>query len=216
MTIDRHIVQDACHYALLAAGGSINGFEACVSGVSRSVAMRRALSMARKAFGTSELSSISNLIADAGKLWARICELARRNDIDAYTGQALQGYDSPTDDAIASYAREYHEHGSPSMAHTSMSFAVMPTREDFDRAFDAVCADTGKFEFGNDPFVGFDALNASELWRQLETQLATWNEGEHASDCPGAGDCDGSDDCPSEQAGRWCSDVLGVLGFEWI
>jgi hypothetical protein len=124
-------------------------------------------------------------------------------------------YRRPSNRAINAYAREYREHGSGDH-HTSMTYAVMPTREDFDRAFDAVCADTGKFEFGNDPFVGFDALNASELWRELNTQLATWEAGEHASDCPGAGECEGSDDCPSEQAGSWCSSVLGILGFEWI
>lgn len=128
----------------------------------------------------------------------------------------MANYKRPTNRQINAYAREYREHGSPAGHHTSMSYAVMPTREDYDRAFDAVCSDTGKFEFGNDPFVGNDALNASELWRELQTQLATWEAGEHRDGCPGAGDCDGSDDCPSEQAGRWCSDVLGVLGFEWI
>lgn len=125
-------------------------------------------------------------------------------------------YTRPTLAAIASYARKYHEHGSPCRAHTSMSYGVMPYLADFNRAFGAVCSDTGKFEFGNDPFIGNDALNASELWRELETQLETWEAGEHRDGCPGDGECDGSDRCPSEQAGSWCSSVLGILGFEWI
>lgn len=124
-------------------------------------------------------------------------------------------YKRPSNRAIASYAATYREMGASCGHHTSMTYAVMPTREDFDRAFDAVCPD-GWFKFGNDPFVGFDSLNASELWRELETQLATWETGEHRDGCPGAGECDGSDDCPSEQAGSWCSSVLGILGFEWI
>jgi len=124
-------------------------------------------------------------------------------------------YSRPSDSALASYAREYRKHGSPCRAHTSMSYGVMPIETDFRRAFDAVCADTGKFEFGNDPFIGNDALNASELWRQLETQLATWEAGEHSDECPGDGSCRG-DGCPSEDAGSWCSCVLSILGFEWI
>lgn len=213
--IDRKIVQDACHYALRAAGGSVNGFEACYGPERRSVAMRAALSAARKAFGASEFTGISNLIADAPKLWARVNELARRHDINAYTGQHVNGYDSPTDAAIEAYAAQYRELGPSCGHHTSMTGGIMPTREDFDRAFDAVCSDTGKFEFGNDPFIGNDALNASELWRELNTQLATHNEGEHDPECPGDGSCPG-EGCPSEDAGSWCSSVLGILGFEWI
>lgn len=128
----------------------------------------------------------------------------------------MANYKRPTNRQINAYAREYREHGSPCRAHTSMTYAVMPTREDFDRAFDAVCSDTGKFEFGNDPYVGNDALSASQLWRELETQLETWNQGEHDPECPGDGECNGNLGCPSEDAGSWCSSVLCILGFEWI
>lgn len=98
--------------------------------------------------------------------------------------------------------------------HTSMTFGVMPDRELFDRAFDARCPD-GTFSFGNDPYVGNDSLNASQLWRELEAQHATWEQGEHGPECPGDGSCRG-DGCPCEDAGSWCSAVLGQLGFEWI
>ncbi len=98
--------------------------------------------------------------------------------------------------------------------HTRSSYGVMPDRDLFDRAFDARCPE-GTFSFGNDPYVGNDALSASQLWRELEAQHATWEAGEHAPHCPGDGSCRG-DGCPSEDAGSWCSDVLGILGFEWI
>jgi len=98
--------------------------------------------------------------------------------------------------------------------HTSMSYGQMPDRELFDRAFDARCPD-GTFSFGNDPYVGNDSLNASQLWEQLEAQLETHNEGQHGSHCAGDGSCRG-DGCPCENAGSWCSSVLGILGFEWI
>lgn len=98
--------------------------------------------------------------------------------------------------------------------HTSLTYGVMPDRELFDLAFDARCPD-GTFSFGNDPYVGNDSLNASELWDQLEAQHATWEAGEHAPECPGDGSCRG-DGCPCEDAGSWCSAVLGSLGFEWI
>lgn len=98
--------------------------------------------------------------------------------------------------------------------HTSMNYGQMPDRELFDLAFDARCPD-GTFSFGNDPYVGNDSLNASQLWEQLETQLETHNEGQHGSHCAGDGSCRG-DGCPCEDAGLWCSCVLGLLGFEWI
>ena len=98
--------------------------------------------------------------------------------------------------------------------HTTTSYGVMPSREAFEAAFDARCPD-GAFEFGNDPYVGFASLNSTELWAELEAQHATWEQGEHASDCPGDGSCNG-DGCPCEDAGSWCSSVLGILGFEWI
>ena len=93
--------------------------------------------------------------------------------------------------------------------HTSMTYGVMPDRDAFDAAFDARCPD-GTFSFGNDPYVGNAALNATELWGELEAQLATHDAG----GCPNGSACNG--ECPPEQAGSWCSSVLGILGFEWI
>ncbi len=99
------------------------------------------------------------------------------------------------------------------MAHTSMTYGTLPTREQFDEAFDRECPE-GTFSFGNDPYVGNDKLTASQLWREIATQYATCEDGEHFEECPGDGDCQGH--CPCEEAGSWCSAVLGILGFEWI
>ena len=96
--------------------------------------------------------------------------------------------------------------------HTSTSYGVMPDRDLFGRAFDARCPD-GTFSFGNDPYVGNDTLNERQLWNELQAQFATWEAGEHNDPCT----CNASGEgCPSEDAGSWCSCVLGVLGFEWI
>jgi hypothetical protein len=88
-----------------------------------------------------------------------------------------------------------------------MSYGELPSREAFSEAFDRECPE-GTFSFGNDPYVGTDVLNETQLWRELEAQHATFSEWE----CPG--DCDGSEDCPVEAAGSWCSSVLGCLGFD--
>lgn len=124
-------------------------------------------------------------------------------------------YKRPTKAAIVAAARDYHENGPPAEQHSSMSYGVMPYLADFNRAFEAYCPD-GTFSFGNDPFIGNDALNAAELWRELNTQLATFEAGEHSDECPGDGECNGGDECPSAQAGSWLSSVLGILGFEWL
>jgi hypothetical protein len=77
----------------------------------------------------------------------------------------------------------------------SMTYGVMPPREDFDAAFDREVPN--RFRFGNDPRVGNCELTADELWSELESA-----KGEH----------DDGDD----EAGDWASCVLYTLGFEWI
>lgn len=98
--------------------------------------------------------------------------------------------------------------------HTSLDYGTLPSSEAFCAAFDARCPD-GTFAFGNDPYVGTQALDLDDLWAELEAQHATWEQGEHAPGCPGCGSC-GGEGCPCEDAGSWCSSVLGILGFEWI
>lgn len=126
----------------------------------------------------------------------------------------MTDYTRPTPTAIASAARDYHDVGSPAEQHTTMTYGTLPELEDFSLVFDAYCP-YGKCAFENDPYVGNDALTESQLWRELQTQHATWEAGEHASDCEGDGSCRG-EGCPCEDAGSWCSSVLGILGFEWV
>ena len=127
------------------------------------------------------------------------------NEAQALVGKRARELGIAVNDAV-----DYSGEGT----HTSMTYGVMPDRDAFEAAFDARCPD-GTFSFGNDPYVGNDALNASQLWRELEAQLATHDEGEHKPGCAGDGSCNG-DGCPCEDAGSWCSSVLGILGFEWI
>jgi len=81
----------------------------------------------------------------------------------------------------------------------TMTYGVLPSREDFDAAFEAKCED-GTFSFRNDRFAGEDSLSCDQLWSRLV---------EAKQDHDFGGDA-------GEAAGSWASDVLSVLGFEWI
>lgn len=91
------------------------------------------------------------------------------------------------------------------MARVSMTYGVMPTRKQFDTACDEPdleCGPNGSvaatgFRFGNDKRVGDATLSPDELWTELQRAHAEWEAG-------------------AEEAGDWCSSVLGCLGFEWI
>jgi hypothetical protein len=91
------------------------------------------------------------------------------------------------------------------MARVSMTCGVMPTREQFDAACDEPDPECGLngsvaatgFRFGNDRRVGDVTLSPDELWTELQSAHAEWESGD-------------------EDAGTWCSLVLGCLGFEWI
>ena len=86
--------------------------------------------------------------------------------------------------------------------HTTMTFGVMPTEEQFDQACQMV-DDEGRsvaehgFGFGNDPRVGTDRLTQGELWKECQRAFEEYSQG-------------------SDPAGDWLSSVLGCLGFEWV
>lgn len=80
----------------------------------------------------------------------------------------------------------------------SMTYGTMPSRDDFDKAFEIHTGDGDSFYFGRDPRVGDCVLSASELWKELERARKEFEE-------------DGN-----EEAGSWCADVLSCLDFEWI
>lgn len=87
----------------------------------------------------------------------------------------------------------------------TMTYGVMPSREQFDAAClevedgdppQACVADQG-FPFENDKRVGSDRLTPDELWAELGRAKSEYDAGDEAS-------------------GDWCSGVLGCLGFEWV
>lgn len=80
---------------------------------------------------------------------------------------------------------------------TSMTFGVMPTREQFDAGWDACEPRGDRFHFGNDKRIGNDALTQEELWKEVVKAHGEFEEGD-------------------EDAGDWCSSVLGCLDIEWI
>lgn len=84
----------------------------------------------------------------------------------------------------------------------SVTGGTFPDYDDYLEAFDVVCSDTNRFEFGNDKFVGTCSLTAGELWDELHTVWETRSDGENDEEW--------------ERDYSWCSDVLGKLGWEWI
>lgn len=79
-----------------------------------------------------------------------------------------------------------------------MTYGQMPTREEFDAAFEEICPD-GYFKFGNDPIYGDSWVTASDLWAKMNSIME-------------------SAIAPDEDAEQvdWVGDVLNVLGFEWV
>lgn len=92
------------------------------------------------------------------------------------------------------------------MARRTMTFGVMPSREEFDAAWGDVAGGDERFSFGNDPRVGNCQLGSGELWDELQRARAEYDAVDGSSD-------DGGE---PESAGDWCSSVLGCLGFEWV
>ncbi len=90
------------------------------------------------------------------------------------------------------------------MALFTMTYGEMPTREQFDQAWDAQGID--KFTFGNDPIMGNDSLTRDELWDKLQW---VWNEYADKLGGMGLGD-------DPEKQGSWLADVLSCLGVEWV
>lgn len=82
----------------------------------------------------------------------------------------------------------------------TMTYGVLPGYGEFVEAFERECVKEGytAFRFGNCPRVGTCEMGVEELWREIEKARAEFEE---ASD---------------DEAGGWCSCVLGCLGFEWV
>lgn len=85
----------------------------------------------------------------------------------------------------------------------SLTFGVLPSREQFNLAFDVSCP-KGTFSFGNDKRVGTCELDCDELWEELtNAHFHDLKARERASEGP-------------VFYGEWCADVLYCLGIEWI
>ncbi len=85
------------------------------------------------------------------------------------------------------------------MATKTKTYGTMPSREEFDAAYDAMeeWHHRPGFRFGNDARLGDATLTASELWDELQKAKAELDEGDEA-------------------AGDWCSAVLECLDIEWV
>jgi hypothetical protein len=81
----------------------------------------------------------------------------------------------------------------------SMTYGVMPAFGEFEAAFEREVEAEGypAFRFGNCSRVGTCEMRVVGLWDELEKALAEFEAGD-------------------DEAGDWCSCVLGCLGFEWI
>lgn len=101
-----------------------------------------------------------------------------------------------------------------------LTYGTLPSEVEFREAFARICLPDGhfadeaeppaRFRFTNDSRVDTCELTCSELWREVNKALAegngfVWRGGKWA-------DGGKSDDA----AGQWCSEVLRVLGWEWI
>lgn len=98
----------------------------------------------------------------------------------------------------------------------SMTYGVMPTREEFDAAClehdpedpPEACIAYHGFHFGNDPRVGNETLTPDELWAELQKARAEYEVLLQADLAEG--------DEAEGRVGDWISSVLSCLGFEWI
>lgn len=97
----------------------------------------------------------------------------------------------------------------------SMTYGHMPTRQQFDRAWDETVSrerkeghrggvQTGYFAFGRDPRLGDCRLTQDELWAELQKAAKEYEEGLQ------------SDSEDPEPTGDWISSVLYCLSIEWV
>lgn len=78
----------------------------------------------------------------------------------------------------------------------SMTYGNLPSKAEFEKAFDKEVP-SGKYRFGNDERFGNDSVTSNELYKELETAVEEYEDGDDA-------------------AGDWASAVLSTLGFEWV
>lgn len=80
------------------------------------------------------------------------------------------------------------------MSRKRFSYGVLPSRDEFDDAFDWECSSTGRYKISNDRHGRNGNFDARELWHLVNSEVK-----------------DGSDESLD-----FVSAVLSTLGFEWI
>lgn len=78
----------------------------------------------------------------------------------------------------------------------SMTYGVLLSKEDFEKAFERLVGDETFIRFSNDKRVGNCRLTCEELWNELDAAT-------------------GESEC-SEESLDWASCVLYTLDFEWV
>lgn len=102
----------------------------------------------------------------------------------------------------------------------TMTYGIMPSREDFDSAMARMNSlrefNYSGFKFNNDSRVGTCVLTADQLWKELQEALTQWERGDSPQDKPVTDYINELEFTRAENAGHWCSCVLETLGFEWV
>lgn len=100
----------------------------------------------------------------------------------------------------------------------SMTFGVMPTREQFDSAMVRLNArrefNAPGYKFRNDQRVGTCVLSSDELWDELQKALTQYEQGDDHK--PDQDHENWEELARADSAGTWVSCVLETLGFEWV
>lgn len=94
------------------------------------------------------------------------------------------------------------------MAHTTMTFGILPSYPQFEAAFKAECP-TGTFAFGRDKRVGTCNMNCEGLYCAVEDAIREYEQSDESSE-------DESDADFVNRPEIWASGILSILGFEWV
>lgn len=97
-----------------------------------------------------------------------------------------------------------------------LTYGVLPTREQFDDAFEGDLGPDGVYRVRNCKRVGNRDFTCATLWAEVNDATnelsAETCEGEWADDNRSADEIQ----LDAEQAGDWASAVLQTLGIEWV
>ena len=84
-----------------------------------------------------------------------------------------------------------------------LTYGELPTREQFEDAFEGDLGPDGVYQVRNCKRVGNQDFTCAGLFDEVTKATHAWQWGEMADE-------------PFEQAGDWASAVLQTLGIEWV